>query len=73
MRHMKGNNGTKCRGGNCEKGISSTKNVEVETAENGNNGTMLQGVKDARHENTAKAEYGKPLINTGISRLTSHR
>jgi len=34
----------------------------VETARNGNNGTELQGVENARHEYSGKAEYGKPLI-----------
>jgi len=35
----------------------------VETARNGNNGTVLQGVENARHENSGKAEHGKPLID----------
>jgi len=34
----------------------------METARNGNNGIMLQGVKNARHERSGKAEYGKPMI-----------
>ena len=34
----------------------------VENARNGNNGTMLQGVENARHEYSEKAEYRKPLI-----------
>jgi len=34
----------------------------VETAGNGNNGTKLQGVENARREYSGKAEYGKPLI-----------
>ena len=36
--------------------------MEWETVRNGNNGTKLQGVENARHEYSGKAEYGKPLI-----------
>jgi len=35
-------------------------NARVETAGNGNNGAKLQGVENARHEYSEKAEYGKP-------------
>jgi len=38
------------------------KNAEVETARNGNNGTMLQAVENMRHEYTGKAKYRKQLI-----------
>jgi len=34
----------------------------VETAGHGNNGRKMQGVENARHEYSGKAEYGKPLI-----------
>jgi len=34
----------------------------VETARNGNCGTMLQGVENARHEYSGKAEYRKPSV-----------
>jgi len=37
-------------------------NAGVETAGNGNNGTKLQGVENARREYSGKTEYGKPLI-----------
>jgi len=36
--------------------------VEWETVRNGNNGTKLQGVENARHGYSGKAEYGKLLI-----------
>jgi len=39
-----------------------SQNAGVETARNGNNGTKLQGVENARHEYSGKAEYGKLLI-----------
>ena len=37
-------------------------NAGVETAGNGNNGTKLQELENARHEYLGKAEYGKSLI-----------
>jgi len=38
------------------------KNAEVVTARYRNNGTMLQGLENARHEYSGKAQYRKPLI-----------
>jgi len=37
-------------------------NSGVKTARNGNNGTVLQGVENARYEHSGKAEYRKSLI-----------
>jgi len=38
------------------------KNEAAETARNGKNDTMLQGLENAIHEYSGKAEYRKPLI-----------
>jgi len=37
-------------------------NEGVETARNGKNDIMLQGLENAIHEYSGKAEYRKPLI-----------
>ena len=34
----------------------------METVKNGNNGTKLHGMVNARHEYSGKAQYRKPLI-----------
>jgi len=47
------------------------KNAAVETVGNGNSGTKLQGVENARHEYSGKAEYGKPLNAKYISTRTT--
>jgi len=39
-----------------------SQNAGVKTERNGNCGTMLQGVENARYEYSAKAEYRKPLV-----------
>jgi len=41
---------------------SAAQNARMETAGNGNNGTELQGLENAKHEYSGKAEYRKPLI-----------
>jgi len=38
----------------------------LKTAGNGNNGTKLQGVENARHEYSGKEEYRKPLLRNEI-------
>jgi len=39
------------------------KNAGVESAKNGNNGIVLKGVGNARHELSEKSDYGrKPLV-----------
>jgi len=55
----------KCETWNNGKGNNGTKmsqNAGVETARNGINGTKLQGMENARHEYSGKAEYEKPLV-----------